>query len=217
MGAYDYMSPRLQQILPDHLAIGYVGRPLRSSPAESSGDGRSHDVEQDRILRGALYTPIHVVTPPPPKGETVHVVWEVRSQDDRTTEAIWANRDRVGSTPNIPDLARTPEVTDTGPDDPSELGVVSPSPGGRTAAARTRRASLSSTTREFQRDTRPAPGAPDAIVMSTSHTAPEPQRDNAPPPGALDETEMSTAGIDDLDEGLRRRLAELRAQHRPRR
>jgi 2-oxoglutarate dehydrogenase E1 component len=36
MGAWDYMHPRLKQILGDRLPIHYVGRPASSSPAEGS-------------------------------------------------------------------------------------------------------------------------------------------------------------------------------------
>ncbi|MGX6448035.1 multifunctional oxoglutarate decarboxylase/oxoglutarate dehydrogenase thiamine pyrophosphate-binding subunit/dihydrolipoyllysine-residue succinyltransferase subunit, partial [Patulibacter sp. S7RM1-6] len=52
MGARAYMSPRLQQILPDHLAIGYVGRPERASPSE--GYPAAHTIEQNRIVKTAL-------------------------------------------------------------------------------------------------------------------------------------------------------------------
>jgi 2-oxoglutarate dehydrogenase E1 component len=52
MGARAFMSPRLQQILPDHLAIGYVGRPERASPSE--GYPAAHTIEQNRIVKTAL-------------------------------------------------------------------------------------------------------------------------------------------------------------------
>ncbi|HZO35442.1 MAG TPA: multifunctional oxoglutarate decarboxylase/oxoglutarate dehydrogenase thiamine pyrophosphate-binding subunit/dihydrolipoyllysine-residue succinyltransferase subunit, partial [Solirubrobacteraceae bacterium] len=52
MGARAYMSPRLMQTLPDHLSIGYVGRPERASPGE--GYPAAHTLEQTRILRTAL-------------------------------------------------------------------------------------------------------------------------------------------------------------------
>ncbi|MDX8151964.1 multifunctional oxoglutarate decarboxylase/oxoglutarate dehydrogenase thiamine pyrophosphate-binding subunit/dihydrolipoyllysine-residue succinyltransferase subunit [Patulibacter brassicae] len=52
MGARAYMSPRLQQILPDHLALGYVGRPERASPGE--GYPAAHTIEQNRIVKTAL-------------------------------------------------------------------------------------------------------------------------------------------------------------------
>ncbi len=52
MGARAFMSPRLQQILPDHLAFGYVGRPDRASPSE--GYPAAHTIEQNRIVKTAL-------------------------------------------------------------------------------------------------------------------------------------------------------------------
>jgi 2-oxoglutarate decarboxylase len=52
MGARAHMSPRLLQVLPDHLAFGYVGRPERAVTAE--GYPAAHTAEQTRILRTAL-------------------------------------------------------------------------------------------------------------------------------------------------------------------
>jgi 2-oxoglutarate dehydrogenase E1 component len=52
MGARAHMSPRLMQILPEHLAFGYIGRPERASPGE--GYPAAHTAEQNRILRTAL-------------------------------------------------------------------------------------------------------------------------------------------------------------------
>ena len=52
MGARAHMSPRLLQILPEHLEFGYVGRPERASPGE--GYPAAHTVEQNRIIRTAL-------------------------------------------------------------------------------------------------------------------------------------------------------------------
>ncbi len=52
MGARAFMSPRLQQILPEHLAFGYVGRPDRASPSE--GYPAAHTIEQNRIVKTAL-------------------------------------------------------------------------------------------------------------------------------------------------------------------
>ena len=54
MGARAHMSPRLMQILADHLEFGYVGRPERASPGE--GYPAAHNAEQQRILRTALDT-----------------------------------------------------------------------------------------------------------------------------------------------------------------
>ena len=52
MGARAHMSPRLMQILPEHLGFGYIGRPERASPGE--GYPAAHTAEQNRILRTAL-------------------------------------------------------------------------------------------------------------------------------------------------------------------
>jgi 2-oxoglutarate decarboxylase len=52
MGSRAHMMPRLMQILPDHLAAGYIGRPERASSGE--GYPAAHTAEQNRILRTAL-------------------------------------------------------------------------------------------------------------------------------------------------------------------
>jgi 2-oxoglutarate decarboxylase len=52
MGARAHMSPRLMQVLPEHLRFGYIGRPERASPGE--GYPAAHTGEQNRILRTAL-------------------------------------------------------------------------------------------------------------------------------------------------------------------
>ncbi len=52
MGARAHMSPRLLQILPDHVHFGYIGRPERASPGE--GYPSAHVAEQSRIVRAAL-------------------------------------------------------------------------------------------------------------------------------------------------------------------
>jgi 2-oxoglutarate decarboxylase len=54
MGARAHMSPRLMQILPEHLQFGYIGRPERASPGE--GYPAAHAIEQNRILVTALDT-----------------------------------------------------------------------------------------------------------------------------------------------------------------
>ena len=56
MGARAHMSPRLLQILPEHISFGYIGRPERSSPGE--GYPAAHNIEQNRIIRTALDTSI---------------------------------------------------------------------------------------------------------------------------------------------------------------
>jgi 2-oxoglutarate decarboxylase len=52
MGARAFMSPRLQQILPEDLDFGYVGRPERAASGE--GYPIAHGTEQARIVRTAL-------------------------------------------------------------------------------------------------------------------------------------------------------------------
>jgi 2-oxoglutarate dehydrogenase E1 component len=51
-GARAHMMPRIQQITPDAIHLGYVGRPERASPGE--GYPAAHAAEQARILRTAL-------------------------------------------------------------------------------------------------------------------------------------------------------------------
>jgi 2-oxoglutarate dehydrogenase E1 component len=58
MGARAFMSPRLMQILPEHLAFGYIGRPERASPGE--GYPAAHIAEQNRIISTALNLKIPV-------------------------------------------------------------------------------------------------------------------------------------------------------------
>ena len=52
MGARAHMSPRLLQILPEHLDFGYVGRPERAASGE--GYPVAHAEEQNRIVATAL-------------------------------------------------------------------------------------------------------------------------------------------------------------------
>ncbi len=52
MGARAHMMPRLAQILPEGVHLGYVGRPERASPGE--GYPAAHATEQARVLRTAL-------------------------------------------------------------------------------------------------------------------------------------------------------------------
>jgi 2-oxoglutarate dehydrogenase E1 component len=54
MGARAFMSPRLLQILPRHLAFGYIGRPERAASGE--GYPVAHAAEQNRIVSTALDT-----------------------------------------------------------------------------------------------------------------------------------------------------------------
>jgi 2-oxoglutarate dehydrogenase E1 component len=66
MGARAHMFPRLMQILPEHLAFGYIGRPERASPGE--GYPAAHVTEQSRIIRTALdlSTPVSLYPRKPP-------------------------------------------------------------------------------------------------------------------------------------------------------
>jgi 2-oxoglutarate dehydrogenase E1 component len=52
MGARAHMLPRLGQIMPDQIHLGYIGRPERASPGE--GYPVAHLAEQRRIVRTAL-------------------------------------------------------------------------------------------------------------------------------------------------------------------
>jgi 2-oxoglutarate dehydrogenase E1 component len=52
MGARAHMSPRLMQILPEHLRFGYIGRPERAASGE--GYPVAHAAEQNRIVVTAL-------------------------------------------------------------------------------------------------------------------------------------------------------------------
>jgi 2-oxoglutarate decarboxylase len=52
MGARAHMTPRLLQVLPDHLEFGYVGRPERAASGE--GYPAAHNKEQGRIVTTAL-------------------------------------------------------------------------------------------------------------------------------------------------------------------
>jgi 2-oxoglutarate dehydrogenase E1 component len=68
MGARAHMSPRMLQILPEHLEFGYVGRPERASPGE--GYPAAHTIEQNRIIRTALDLNVPVsVNPARPPGD----------------------------------------------------------------------------------------------------------------------------------------------------
>ena len=52
MGARAFMSPRLLQVLPEHLQFGYIGRPERAASGE--GYPIAHADEQNRIVSTAL-------------------------------------------------------------------------------------------------------------------------------------------------------------------
>ncbi len=52
MGARAFMSPRLLQVLPEHLQFGYIGRPERAASGE--GYPIAHSNEQNRIIATAL-------------------------------------------------------------------------------------------------------------------------------------------------------------------
>jgi multifunctional 2-oxoglutarate metabolism enzyme len=68
MGAHGHMSPRLMQILPRHLQLGYVGRPERAASGE--GYPVAHAGEQDRIVTEALNLDVPPIQAPRrPPGE----------------------------------------------------------------------------------------------------------------------------------------------------
>ncbi|WP_026960812.1 2-oxoglutarate dehydrogenase E1 component [Alicyclobacillus herbarius] len=52
MGAWNYMEPRIHASVADHIAVRYIGRRRRSSPAEGEPD--VHNLEQARIVSEAL-------------------------------------------------------------------------------------------------------------------------------------------------------------------
>jgi 2-oxoglutarate dehydrogenase E1 component len=52
MGAWTYMSPRLQALAGEHLSLRYAGRPEHASTAE--GQAETHALEQARLLEEAL-------------------------------------------------------------------------------------------------------------------------------------------------------------------
>jgi len=52
MGAWAYMAPRLQPLLPKGLSLHYIGRPERASTAEGSPDVDAR--EQSGIVEGAF-------------------------------------------------------------------------------------------------------------------------------------------------------------------
>jgi 2-oxoglutarate dehydrogenase E1 component len=58
MGAWWYIEPKLQDLLPSGARLTYIGRPERSSPA--GGFPNAHKREQDRIVKAALYGEHHV-------------------------------------------------------------------------------------------------------------------------------------------------------------
>jgi 2-oxoglutarate dehydrogenase E1 component len=52
MGAWSFIEPRLQQILPGYRGVTYGGRPEAASPA--TGSHRSHTREQEELIKQAL-------------------------------------------------------------------------------------------------------------------------------------------------------------------
>lgn len=52
MGAWSYIAPRLERLLPEGVALRYIGRPERAATAE--GLAEVHTREQARILDTAL-------------------------------------------------------------------------------------------------------------------------------------------------------------------
>ncbi len=52
MGAWSYVAPRLQPLLPAGVPLSYIGRPERAATAEGMAD--MHTVEQGRIVEAAF-------------------------------------------------------------------------------------------------------------------------------------------------------------------
>ncbi len=52
MGSWNYISPRLREIAPEGVAVDYIGRPDRSSPA--GGEPNIHKKDQERIIQEVL-------------------------------------------------------------------------------------------------------------------------------------------------------------------
>ena len=52
MGAWRFLEEKIRDVMPAGVALGYVGRPERASPAE--GYHHAHVVEQRRIVAEAL-------------------------------------------------------------------------------------------------------------------------------------------------------------------
>jgi 2-oxoglutarate dehydrogenase E1 component len=61
MGAWSYVAPRLRGSVGNALAIRYVGRPERASPAE--GYLATHNEEQARIVAEAVASPVRTGGP----------------------------------------------------------------------------------------------------------------------------------------------------------
>ena len=52
MGAFSFVAPRLREMLPAHVKLGYAGRREHAAPSE--GSMRAHLVEQERLLQQAF-------------------------------------------------------------------------------------------------------------------------------------------------------------------
>jgi 2-oxoglutarate dehydrogenase E1 component len=52
MGAWNFVEPRINEIVPNGIRVNYIGRRRRSSPAE--GDPNVHKLDQSKILHTAL-------------------------------------------------------------------------------------------------------------------------------------------------------------------
>lgn len=52
MGAWYFVEPRINEILPNGLKVNYIGRRRRSSPAE--GDPMVHKLGQSNIIQAAI-------------------------------------------------------------------------------------------------------------------------------------------------------------------
>ena len=60
MGAWSFISPRLQSVLPESISISYKGRKYSGSTAE--GSGKSHKIEQQRIIDEAFFCSLWLAT-----------------------------------------------------------------------------------------------------------------------------------------------------------
>ncbi len=52
MGAWEFVRHHLEDLLPEGVALDYVGRARRASPSE--GYPQAHQAEQERLLSAAL-------------------------------------------------------------------------------------------------------------------------------------------------------------------
>ena len=68
MGAYSYIRPYLEKLLPEKLTLRYVGRERSASP--SAGSGALHKLELAKFLKGRSKNSISHPAKPPKEGHT---------------------------------------------------------------------------------------------------------------------------------------------------